>query len=206
MKASSSRSGFTLVEMLVVITIVAILVGLLLPALNKGKDQAARVKCAQNMKEIVKAMGLFAHDNEVYPDKDKWLYDSSSAGVKSGTIFKYIGEPKSYACPNDGDLKNQQPGSGNTRMSSYAYSEYFSSRNANTLPDMSLAIILIEFATGQGGSSSPFFSPSSEAKLTDRHNGAGLIAYGDDHVEIYGTDKFQKNIEKLFRETPLSTQ
>jgi len=119
------RHGFTLIELLVVIAIIALLLAILMPALEKAKEIAASVVCLSNQKAMYVGFRMYSEDNSnsvaIIGEggvNDGWFENTQLSdgtaiapddselqhriyGIIAGKLYPYVGTPKAYHCPGD---------------------------------------------------------------------------------------------------------
>jgi len=115
------NKGFTLIELLVVIAIIAVLMAILMPSLNRAKEQGKRAACLANLKQMTLAWLMYNDENDglivngaggvgTAPWVGKCWADGYSQvafleeeaqkdAIKSGALYPYVRDYKMYACP-----------------------------------------------------------------------------------------------------------
>jgi prepilin-type N-terminal cleavage/methylation domain-containing protein len=111
--------AFTLIELLVVIAIIAVLMGILMPSLQRARDKGKQIQCISNVKNLTLAWIMFANDNDdklvgamINDSENAWAHPvpSNASGVeeeieyaiRKGALFPYISKSvKVYRCPAD---------------------------------------------------------------------------------------------------------
>jgi type II secretion system protein G len=91
-KTMKQQRGFTLLEMMVVIAIIAILAAILIPNFTHARAQAATSACMANLKSVATAFELYYTDKQAYPTGTNANIDGTATGA-SGALNGYLGQP-----------------------------------------------------------------------------------------------------------------
>ncbi|MBI1375537.1 MAG: prepilin-type N-terminal cleavage/methylation domain-containing protein [Phycisphaera sp.] len=134
LSAPTSRRGFTLVELVVVVSIITLLIAILLPAMKQAKTNARTVRCQINERQLMQAQHMYASDNYGIPAHSNWLSnengganDMKYAGwlykwpkraklkdIEAGALWRYLNDYDIYRCQ-----EHAKPWGGTERITSY---------------------------------------------------------------------------------------
>jgi prepilin-type N-terminal cleavage/methylation domain-containing protein/prepilin-type processing-associated H-X9-DG protein len=200
------RTGFTLIEMLVVIAIIGVLAAITLPVFFRAREKARQVTCLSNLKQLGAAMVMYATDWDgglpaarVFEGREGNPY-GNWAGVSwvnggcdptKGQIYSYAGNARLYLCPDDSGIPAPKilDATAQPYPLSYSMNYKMSFWNLDSLWAPADRVGLLLHEDRETINDGDFHGPWEEGVVTDRpsqvHSGGTNVLFCDLHAKWY---------------------